>query len=124
MRGNEEIAAARRRGAGPSMVWIDCDGYNDGFTRLKSMGLWPEDWIELRADENPLRLDLRCVIGLCVNVMGQDERRVGAVARACVEAGARRVIASFATCELRAGEPVHTMQRMTFSNEELAEWPQ
>lgn len=106
------------------MVWIDCDGYNDGFSRLAGMGFWPEGWIELRADANPLRLDLRCLIGLCVNIMGRDERRVGAVARACADAGARRVIASYDTCEMQAGEPVHTTQRITFSNEELDQWPQ
>jgi hypothetical protein len=106
------------------MAWVDCDGYNAGLTRLLAMGLWPDDWLEIRPEENPLRLDLRCLIGLTVNVMGSDERRVAVVARACVDAGAKRVIASWHTLVYRAGEPHCETQRMTLLNEELAEWPQ
>jgi hypothetical protein len=124
MRGHEEIAAARRRGAGPSMVWIDCDGYNEGVARLRALGCWLADWIELRPEDNPLRLDLRCVIGLLVLVSGLDERRVAAVARACEAAGARQVIASWHKVHHAAGDPLATVERLTTTNEELAEWPQ
>lgn len=123
MRGHEQILAARRKGRHPSLVWVACDGYNDGFTRLAALGCRPLDHIELKADENPKRLDLRCVIGLAVDVSGTNEKRVAAVARACVEHGARRVIASHFTTHKRGDDIEVQTHRMTFTNEELEQWP-
>jgi hypothetical protein len=123
MRGHEEIAAARRTGAVPALVWVTTDGYNVGFTRLKALGFWPADWIEIEARDNLQRMDLRCVVGLRVNVSGFDERRVGAAARALQGAGAVQVIATNHLVTRRAGEPFCEAHRMTTKNEEIDEWP-
>jgi hypothetical protein len=122
VRGHEQILADRRNGVHPAIVWVDCDGYNPGFARLATLGCRPRDHLEIGADENPLRLDLRCVVGLLVDVYGSDERRVAAVARACVEHGARQVIASHST--FHGKDRIVQTHRVTFTNEELAQWPQ
>lgn len=124
MRGHETIVAMRRRGRRPGMVWLDTDGYYSGLQALARMGFPAQGHVELQPSDAPHRLDLRFLVGLLVEVSGSDERRVAAVARASVEAGARQVIAAWATTVPRGEEFETTTHRMTFTNEELALWPQ
>lgn len=123
MRGHEKIAECRRRGHTPGLVWVLTDGYCDGMARLAAMGCPMVDHIEVKHSDNPKRLDLRCLIGLHVEVSGSDERRVAAVARACVEHGAKQVIAAHLTTTKRGEDFDVTTHRITFTNEELATWP-
>jgi hypothetical protein len=123
MRGHDRIAERRRSRDKPAMVWVLCDGYSVGMTRLQALGCALPDVIELKHSDNPKRLDLRCLIGLTVEVSGSDQARVGAVARACVAAGAAQVIAVAQTVTPRGEEfDVHT-DRITFTNEEVELWP-
>lgn len=124
MRGHEPIIAMRRRGRRPGMVWLSCDGYNPGFSAMARIGLPMLNHVELQPVDRPHRLDLRFITGVLVEVSGSDERRVAAVARACADAGARQVIAAWATLAPRGEEFVATTHRITFTNEELASWPQ
>lgn len=123
MRGHEAIAERRRKGHTPAMVWVLTDGYCDGMARLAALGCPMVDHIELKHSDNPKRLDLRCLIGLHVEVSGSDERRVAAVARACVEHGAKQVIAAHLTTTKRGEDIDVTTHRITFTNEELEQWP-
>lgn len=123
MRGHERIAERRRHGDKPAMVWVLCDGYSAGMSRLQAIGCALPDVIELKHSDNPKRMDLRCLIGLTVEVSGSDQARVGAVARACVAAGASQVIAVAQTVTPRGEDfDVHT-DRISFTNEEVEQWP-
>ncbi len=114
VKGHEKLIEMRQRGRNPSTIFIETDADN----RLKP---W-RDWHVVNADapvllvepdDSPLRLDLRCVIGLPVHVDGCDEKRVKAVADACLVAGAVRVISSL--CDFnRYGEK--TLLRLTDSS--------
>jgi hypothetical protein len=110
MRGHEPLIALRRAGWKPAMAWVSVDGYSETFTNLSRLGFPPLDAIELAATDSPARVDLRCVIGMTVEVSGSDERRVAATARACRDFGATQVVAM-------------TPDRITFTNEELDKWP-
>jgi hypothetical protein len=123
MRGHEQLAKRRRDGYVPALVWVLTDGYCDGMARLAALGCPMADHLELKHSDNPKRLDLRCLIGLAVEVTGSDERRVAAVARACLEHGAKQVIAAHVTTTWRGEEPEVTVHRITFTNEELDQWP-
>jgi hypothetical protein len=124
MRGHEPILETRRRqGLTPAMVWIEADGYIDGFTWLGKIGARPEHHVELAAKDSPVRCDMRFTRGLVCMIEGSDEHRVAAVARACIEAGAKQVIAAWATTVPRGEEFETTTHRITFTNEELSQWP-
>jgi hypothetical protein len=126
VRGHDEVIALRRRGLRPQMVWVNDGRYmpDKFWCYLRDCGELG-DQIELDATDQPGRADLRWAIGLTVNLCGSDELRVGRFARALEQAGARRVIAYWQTTRLRAdGDYVATTHRATYSNEELAQWPQ
>jgi len=123
VRGHEQIAERRRAWHIPPMVWVLTDGYCEGMARLRALGCPLVDHIELKHSDNPKRLDLRCVIGLVVEVSGSDERRVGAVARACVEHGAKQVIAAHLTTTKRGEDFDVQAHRITYTNEEIEQWP-
>jgi hypothetical protein len=123
MRGHEAIVAMRKAGQRPAMAWVETDGYNEGLQRMARAGVRPIGQIEVAVTERPQRLDLRCLVDLVVEVSGSDERRVGAIARACVEAGARQVIAIASTTTRRGDDFDVEIDRMTVTNEELSTWP-
>jgi hypothetical protein len=115
VKGHEQLIEMRQRGRNPSAVFVETDNDN----RLKPWRDWhvvnpdaPVLWIE--PEDSPLRLDLRCVIGLPVlHVDGCDEKRIKAVANACLMAGAVRAISSL--CDFnRYGEK--TLLRLTDSS--------
>jgi hypothetical protein len=126
VRGHDEVIALRRRGLRPPTVWIADGRYmpDKFWCYLRDCGELG-DQVELDATDQPGRADLRWAIGLTVNLCGSDELRIGRFARAFADAGAARVIASWGTVRMRAdGEYICDTHRMTFSNEELAQWPQ
>lgn len=123
MRGHESLLALRRRGKRPPLVWVLATGRHDELRRWLRNYHHEGAHLEIEPGEDVGRLDLRCLVGLVVDVTGTDAVRVGEVARACAAAGAERVIATHYT-ELRvAGDVAVHINKMTFGNEELAEWP-
>lgn len=97
MRGHEPLVAMRMHGMTPATVEMQVD-------RPMPAWFWRE-WLTERLpgqpiharilvaeDDSPARIDLRCLIGLAVQVNGPNPDRVAAVAAACTEAGAERVI--------------------------------
>jgi len=114
VKGHEQLVEMRQRGRNPATVFVETDADN----RMKPWRDWqvvnpdmPVLWIE--PEDSPLRLDLRCVVGLPVHVDGCDEKRVKAVANACLVAGAVRAIQS--VCDFnRYGEK--TLLRITDSS--------
>lgn len=91
MRGHEPLLALRRRGAAPSSVWISDGDDAAGFWRD-----WPT-WsrsahVEIQPSDSIALLDLRFVVGLLVFASSHDRGRAEALHRACVEAGAKRVM--------------------------------
>lgn len=123
MRGHEQIAERRRAGYVPPMVWVLTDGYSEGIAWLRAMNFPLVGHIELKHSDNPKRLDLRCVIGLVVEVSGSDERRVSAVARVCIEHGAKQVIAAYLTTTKPGEDFDLQVHRITYTNEEIELWP-
>jgi hypothetical protein len=107
------------------MVWVH-DGYfypDRHWRYLRDCGELGDN-IEIDIADDPARLDLRWAKGLWVNVQGDDERRVGRLARCLADAGARRVVAAWHEIHLRPNGEWHCpAQRMTFSNDELSQWP-
>lgn len=125
MRGHVELITLRRQGSRPPMVWVRDGRYMpDAHWRyLRDCGELG-DAIELDPEDHPARADLRWATDLVVNLSGTDEMRVGRFARALVDAGARHVIASWATtARRRDGDWDVLTHRMTFSNDELSQWP-
>lgn len=93
MRGHEALQAMRRRGIRPV-----CADISVGMDDLGTWRDW-QDWtqtahIEIQPEDRIHRLDLRCVLGLCVSIGGTDAARVAAVHDACVDAGARSVMSA------------------------------
>lgn len=94
MRGHEPVIAMRMAGVMPQSVTFSTDPVKADITRH-----WPEftshAHVEVEATDPIARLDLRFVVGMpLVFIDGQDAQRVDALYRACLEAGASRVIAT------------------------------
>jgi hypothetical protein len=94
MRGHEPLIALRRSGKRPSMVFIDA--FEDSSDSWRD---WPKNdpahaQLEVLPDDSIPGLDLRCVVGLPVMVTGHSKARVDAIRDACIEAGAKRVVAA------------------------------
>jgi hypothetical protein len=103
MRGHQDLIALRRKGVKPPLVWLSC-GRSDGLRRHREETGALGEHIEIDEGDIIERLDLRCLVGLAVDVSGDDRGRVLALAKACEEAGASRVIAWWDAWERRAGE--------------------
>lgn len=96
MRGHEPIVAMRKRGQKPAIVYLDL--MRDA-SPMKAWRDWPgvspaipTVWVQ--PEDAPHRLDLRFLVGLTAVVTGEDSDRVAALAKACTDAGALRVVAS------------------------------
>ena len=118
MRGHHPLIAMRRHGNRPVSVTISTDGGD----AMKTWRVWPWDWpgqacIQIDADETASLLDLRCLVGLPVSVVGCDPVRVDEIAEVCKKHDASRVISVY----LKAG-PVY---RVTEINDTagFATWP-
>jgi hypothetical protein len=87
----DRLIDLRRQGYAPDMVYIDLD------FPVKHDRLWPFDpqypLLHIGPDENVRRIDMRCLVGLTVQIAGEDADRVQAVTEACINAKAERVIA-------------------------------
>lgn len=105
MRGIQPLIDMRRAGERPAVVFIDTDA---GPAALPRWAQWQNvdarlcD-IDIDPSESLLRIDWRPVISMTVHVSGTTEARVIAVAKACDEAGAKRVISSL-TRQVGQGE--------------------
>lgn len=82
MTGMEDLVRMRLQGRVPSLLYVDLD-----VSCLPSGG-----HLQIKSHEPLHSLDLRAVQGLVVSVSGLDEGRVHAVAKACEQAGAHRVL--------------------------------
>lgn len=96
MRGQEAIVKLRLQGTRPDAVFVyvldrePTRGRYDAESAI-SNSMFPE--IEVGAGEAPGLLDLRCLRGTRVHVVGEDESRVRAVARRATEFSPNQVIA-------------------------------
>lgn len=117
MRGHEALIVLRRQGWRPAGGVI-VDASPSGVDR------WARDWPRMGMSMafvdiepgDPVH-DLRFAIGLTVQVIGNDVRRVGEVAQAFVAAGAATVIAG-------AGDgPGETSAVFAYGNQECLQWP-
>lgn len=84
MRSAEDLIRMRLEGRIPHPLYVDLDIDN----------LPSDDHLRIHQHESLHSIDFRGVQGLVVSVSGCDAKRVKAVAHACEEAGARRVIAN------------------------------
>lgn len=91
MRGHTDLIAMRRHGVVPRMVYVDTD---PGHVRHDHLMPFDPDFVQVFVDpkEHANLLDLRCLVGLTVQVSGLDATRVAAITAACVDAKAGRVI--------------------------------
>jgi hypothetical protein len=118
MIGHEPLIAMRRKGRVPQRVYVETRACLD--RRLARE--WPEvspqsAFVLVDPEESVVRLDLRCLVGLPVEVDGLDSQRVHEVFAACVKAGASRVIGS--TYRMR-GECAQTFE--TLDSEGALTW--
>lgn len=123
MRGHEQLIEMRRAGYVPRVVMLDI-----GHDKLRMAA----DWLSLKPQiayltivetETPSPADLRCVYGLLVLVQGDDRRSVMAARDACIEAKAKRVVAT--VIETLSSEPNYeryAVAEMTDTEGE-AVWP-
>lgn len=102
MRGHQALIALRRRGLRPWAAFV-----SDGADRLGAWRDWQDDLsaahFEVQADDNPLTLDLRCLTGMLVFIDSEDRRRLLALHRACIDAGAKRVMSALFAPDVRSG---------------------
>lgn len=94
MRGQAQLETLRRRGYAPEMVHIATTPIARHFA--DNWPLYSPRFAQLQAEGNPRRADLRCVVGLWVQIDGEDRETVKAWADAAKDAGARRVVTSLA----------------------------
>lgn len=97
MIGHEHLIAMRRRGLRPDRATVETD-WGLGLERECAQD-WPSvnprsAFIFVQPEDWAAKLDLRCLIGMHVEVCGTDSARVRAVFDACVKAKAARVIGS------------------------------
>lgn len=84
MIGHETLIALRMKGYKPSSVFVSILRGNPDYTvfthpdMVMSLGGQPE--IDLGPDDSPSTADFRCVVGLPVHLVGEDETRVLSVA--------------------------------------------
>lgn len=83
MTGHELIIAMRRMGKKPTVVWV-----ND---YPEAMG---DNNVILAGDDIPEMLDLRFLIGTTAVCASPNKARLARIAKACIEAKAKRVITS------------------------------
>ena len=109
MRGAQELVAARLKGFMPGLVFVDLDLPP---IRIRA------GHIQIDPSDRLSSLDLRCIHGLAVAVSGVDLTKTRAIAGACAEAGATRVIATIhqdlGGGNLRAIEVTDTKGSMTW----------
>lgn len=118
MRGQQLLIAERKAGRSPSRVWIDTDR-----DMLKCWADWNrvtpgEAHLQIDPQDRPELIDLRCIVGLTVLVEGVNAIRVAAVAKACKEHQAGRVLAIVCT---PGGEYGLTVSTITDSKG--SKWP-
>lgn len=99
MRGHAAIIAMRRQGISPRVVNFDLDRPDSWWCRN-----WQHEtprWAHVCVGPQELisGLDLRFVVGLIVLVTGENAARVERVTKACLEAGAARVVSAHVTTE-------------------------
>lgn len=94
MRGQDQLEAMRRRGFVPEQVNIATTPIAKHFA--DDWPLYSPRFAQLQAEGSPRRADLRCLIGLEVQIDGEDRGTVKAWAEAVKAAGARRVVTSLA----------------------------
>lgn len=91
MRNADRLIDLRRKGYVPDLVFVDLD------FDIKHDRLWPFDpqypLLHIGPQENVRRIDMRCLVGLTVQIAGEDADRVQAVTEACIAARAGRTIA-------------------------------
>lgn len=94
MTGHEPLVAMRLRGRQPASVHINANGNSVGNWTIPAYPGAPlHAELNVHPSETIGRLDLRCIAELTVHLNGDDPQRVAALRDACIEAGARRVIA-------------------------------
>lgn len=108
MRGAEHIVSLRKAGLKPAYVW------------LQDAEIAPSDLaITLAKTDAPEALDLRCLVGVTVLAESENRDRLGRMLRACMEAKARRVIASLYR---KQGEYCYEIIETT-DTDGVATWP-
>ena len=93
MRGHQPIVAMRQRGRRPVLVNVGTDPDHAHMWRV-----WPElnpaqAFVQIDPNDVAAALDLRFLTALTVSVLGSDPDRVEAIAQACRDHHADRVIA-------------------------------
>lgn len=119
MRGQTQLEAMRRRGFVPEVVHIATRPIARHFADRWEW--YSPRFAQLQAEGNPRRADMRCLIGLWVQVDGEDREIVKAWAEAAKAAGARRVVTSLADCSAPE-EWKHSIVEMT-DTEGVLVWP-
>lgn len=104
MRGVASLLALRSRGYVPDCVWID----TDAGSAICQADAWAETnntqaHLHVEPGDRISRLDMRCVRGLPCYIDGTSEKAVGDMREACIEVGARRVIAAVLVRQDKAG---------------------
>lgn len=120
MRGHQPLIAIRMRGKCPASAAVTV-----GTDPLR---LW-QDWpavspaiaqIEVQDQDRLTSLapELRCIVGMLVEVSGIDRDRTEAVAQAAMEAGAKRVF-------VYTHHPkTHAVEHAAFITEDMQQWQQ
>lgn len=89
MRGKRQLEAMRLAGKAPDLVCVSTTPIDRGLA--ENWQFHTPRFAQLQADGMPRRADLRCLIGLQVQIDGIDAATVEAWRDACVAAGAKRV---------------------------------
>ena len=119
MRGQAQLEAMRRSGFVP--VWVNIATTQIERHFVDQWAWYSPRFAQLQAQGNPSRADLRCLVGLWVQIDGEDRETVRAWADAAKAAGARRVMTSLADLSSPV-ESKHSIVEMT-DTEGVCVWP-
>lgn len=93
MIGDKGIIKTRVAGRKPSVIYVNADGYSAVKSSPSPMQTNPD--LIIFPQERLSDLDLRFLVGMITSISGTDHKRVDEVTKACIDAGAKRVISNY-----------------------------
>lgn len=118
MRGHQPLIAMRLRGRCPSAAFVTVGA--DPLKQWQDWTAWTPTLAQIEVPDRDrltsLAPELRCLVGMVVDVSGTDRDRTEAVAQLAMEAGAKRVFVHTHNTK------THAVEHAAYITEGMNEW--